>query len=372
MIIAVNTRFLDAGSTEGSGNYIFECLSRLTEKYPQHQFLYLFDKPYSEDLAFKKNVIPVVTGPVTKNTLLWQYWFNYKIPAVLHKYKANVFISMDGICSLRTQVPQFLLVQDLSFIPFPQFFKKAQARFFRKFTPGFLAKAKCIATVSQFSRSVITDRYNIPSDKINVIYGGVDEIFKPVRLEEKEIIKEKYSDSKEYFLCPGSTKHQYNLVGLLKAFSFFKKRQKSNMILIIAGKPDEQFNTDLKTFKYRNEVRVLENPEKKVLAKITAAAYAIVYPVLYDDFARYPLQAMQCEVPVITSNTGALPELCGDAALYFDPGDVKDFAEKMMLVFKDEHIAKELVKAGKIQVQLYQWDKTADLLWRSVLKAINN
>ena len=98
----------------------------------------------------------------------------------------------------------------------------------------------------------------------------------------------------------------------------------------------------------------------------------MVYPVFYDSLAIAPLQAMQCEVPVVSSNTGALRELCGDAALYFNPEDFKDMAEKMMLVFKDENKAKELVRAGKIQSQRYDWDKTADLLWQSLLKAINS
>ena len=144
------------------------------------------------------------------------------------------------------------------------------------------------------------------------------------------------------------------------------------MMLLIAGKMDDRFLKELKTFKFRNEVRLLENLSKEELAGITASAYAMVHPVFYDAFAIAPLQAMQCEVPVVSSNSGALPELCGNAALYFDPENFKDMAEKMMLVFKDEAKAKELVKAGKIQAKLYHWDNTSGLLWQSVLKAINN
>ena len=143
-------------------------------------------------------------------------------------------------------------------------------------------------------------------------------------------------------------------------------------MLVIAGSPDEEFTKQLKTFKFRNEVRVLENLPGAELAKITAAAYAMVYPVLYADLAMAPVQAMQSEVPVVTTHTGALPGICGQAALYSDPEDFKDIAENMMLVFKDEDRSKELVKAGKTQARSYQWDKTVDLLWRSILKAINN
>ncbi len=367
MIIAVNTRFLGVGQPDGYGNFLFQCLNQLTEKYPKHQFIYISDKPFHKNLVFAKNVTTVIAGPKTKNTLLTKYWFNYKIPALLRKHKADVFISMDGVCSLRTKLPQCLVIHDLSFLLHPPILKKTQVRFLKKFTPQFLAKAKTIAIISQFSKSVIVDQYKIAQDKIEVLYPGIDEIFKSITQTEKEIIREKYTEGKEYFFCIAGD----NLINLLKAFSFFKKRQKSNMLMLIAGKTDEQFLKELKTFKFRDEVRLLENLSKEDMVKITAAAYAMVHPVFYDSLAMAPLRAMQCEVPVVTSNTGALPELCGDAALYFDPGDFKDIAEKMMLVFKDEDKVKALIKAGEIQSQRYQWDKTTGLLWQSILDAVN-
>ncbi|HMI79307.1 MAG TPA: glycosyltransferase family 1 protein, partial [Ferruginibacter sp.] len=232
-----------------------------------------------------------------------------------------------------------------------------------------------IATLSEFSKKLVTNKYKIPADKIDIVHGAVHEIFKPISFEEKEKIKESHTEGKEYFLFTGNIDLRSNLINLLKAFSFFKKRQKSNMMLLIAGKEDEsyeQFSNDLKTFKFRNEVKLLGYPPKEELAKITAAAYAFVYPTLYEDFATGPLQAMQCGVPVVTGNKGALTELCGDAALYCDPGDFKDIADKMMLVFKDENKARELVSLGRIQAQRYNWDKTAGLVWQTILKAVNN
>lgn len=372
MIIAVNTRFLGEGRSGVLGNFIFECLSHLVKKYPQHKFIYIFDKPFDKNLVFTENVTTIIAGPETKNNLLLQYWLNYKLPSLLRRHKADVFVSMDGMCSLRTRLPQCMLVYDLSFLQYPGLLKKTQVRFLKKFTPQFLAKVKSIATVSQFNKSVITDQYKISAAKINVVYPGIDKAFKPATFEEKEAIKEKYTDGKEYFLSPTEVHLSNNLINLLKAFSFFKKRQKSNMILLITGQTNDQFKQELKTFKFKNEVKLFEELSKNELVKITAVAYAMVYPVFYDAFAMAPLQAMQTEVPVLCSNVGALPELCGDAALYFNTENFEDIAEKMMLVFKDEDKAKELVKAGKIQSQQYYWDKTADLLWQSILRAINN
>ena len=144
------------------------------------------------------------------------------------------------------------------------------------------------------------------------------------------------------------------------------------MMLLLAGNANEIFKKELKNYKFRNEVKLLENLSAEQLAGITAAAYALVHPVLYTGLALAPLQAMQCGVPVVTSNTGALPSICGNAALYADPNNFIDIAENMMLVFKDEDKAAQMVRAGKAMLQQYDWDKTADLLMQSILKAANN
>ena len=372
MIIAVNTRLRKETQPEGYEKFLFTCLGQLTKKYPQHQFLFIFDKPYAENLSFTKNVLPIVAGPETSNSLRLQYWFNFKIPALLRRYKADVFISMEGICSLRTKKPQCLAVTNLGFVQQPALQKKWLAGFYKKLTPAFLAKAKSIVTVSGFAKSVLIDHYKINADRVDVICPGVDEIFKPMDWDEKEVIKEKKADGKAYFLFSGDINSNSNHINLLKAFSFFKKRQKSNMMLLIAGRADEQFVKDLKTYKFRDEVKLLENLSTEELAKITAAAYAMVYPVFYSDLALPALQAMKCNTPVIVSNTCALPSICGNATLYCNPGDFKDIAENLMLVFKDEDKVKELVAAGKVQIQKHNWENAAAKLMQSIQKAFDN
>jgi glycosyltransferase involved in cell wall biosynthesis len=366
MTIAVNTRLNKETQPEGYEEFLFLLLDHLSKKFPQHQFIYIFDTPY-KNIVFSKNVLPVVAGPKASSSLRLQYWFNYRIPAILHKHKANVFVSLEGICSLRTKVPQFLLLSDLSFLNYPELLKKPQARFYTKFTPAFLAKAKSLATLSACSKSLIASRYKIKAEEIAVINPVIDDIFKPLDWEEKECIKEKYAEGKAYFLCNTSS----NLINLLKAFTFFKKRQKSNMLLLLAGKADETFKKELKTYKLRDEVKLLDSPEKAELAKITASAYAMVYPVLYNDIALPALQALQCNVPVVISDVGALPSVFGEAALYVNPQSHEDIAQKMMLVFKDEDKANELVKAGNELLQQYQPGKNADLLMQCILKCAN-
>lgn len=368
MIIAINTDY-----PAGCEHFIFESISRLAEKYPEHQFIYIFDKSFDKNLICSGNIKAVIIRYKTKSALFWPFWYNYMIPVILKKYNATVFVSANGVCSLRTKLPQCLILQDLVFLHSPEYYAKNYVRFYKKFTPLFLSKAKTLATLSQFSKTTIADKYKIDQQNINVIYPGTRKIFIPIDEKSKEKVKEKYTGGKEYFLFAGDINPRNNLMNLLKAFSVFKKMQKSNMHLLIAGTLGEnyiQFTEDLRAYKFRNEVTVLTGLNVKELAVITASAYAFVYPVLFDCFPQQPLESMVCEVPVIISNLFTMQEVCADAVLYFRPDDYTDIADKMMLVFKDENKRNELIIAGKIQVKKYDWDKSANQLWQLITNAI--
>lgn len=368
MIIAINCRLNKAEQPEGYADFLFGILGSLTAIFPQHQFLYIFDKPYPAGTCFTKLVTPMVAGPETKTALRLQYWLNYKIPAILRKHKVDVFVSLEGICSLRTKTPQCLVLSDFSFMQQPQLINRPQGRFYKKHTAAFLAKAKSIATVSTYGQSLLADQYRINTADMVVINPGIDSIFKPMAWDEKNTIQEKYTGGKAYFLFSGNINQCSNTINLLKAFTFFKARQKSNMMLVIAGLATETFKKELRAYKFRSEVVLLENLPVAELAKITATAYAMVYPVLYDDLALAPLQAMQSGIPIIVSDAGSLPAIFGEAAIYCNATDFKHIAETMMLIFKDEDKAAKLVQAGYKLVTQFQYDSSAELLMQSILK----
>jgi glycosyltransferase involved in cell wall biosynthesis len=373
MIIAVNTGATTSGFLNSTADFIFECFSILANQYPQHQFIYFTEEEFGKKNSTSKNITAINAGPKSKNPLLFQYWLNYKLPSLLRKHKVDVFVST-GYCSLRTKVPQCIIVNNLSFLQQPQYFKKNWLRFYKNNTAKFLGKVKSIVTVSQFLQQEIAGHYNIPVDKIYVAHPGIGNHFKPATWQQKDNIRDNYTQGLEYFLYSGAIHPQQNLITLLKAFSFFKKRQKSNMQLIIASAnaaADDALIKSLSTFKYRHEVKILENTPPDLLAQITASAYAMVYPSQYDCFGVSPARAMQCDVPVIISNTTALIETCGDAALYINPDDFNDIAEKMMLLFKDEDLRNQLIIKGRQQAGLFSWDKTAAAVWEAVNKCAN-
>ncbi|MCY7311594.1 MAG: glycosyltransferase family 4 protein [Chitinophagaceae bacterium] len=372
MVIAVNTRFLLTDYLEGYGNFIYETFKRITQNHPEQQFIFIFDRPYDERFVFGKNVKAVVTGPAARHPLLWKLWYDIKVPAVLRKYKADVFVSCDGFCSLRTKVPQCLVVHDLAFLHYPSFIKKSHLLFYKRYTPKFLTKAISVATVSEFSRQDIITQYKTDATKIDLVFNGVKEIFQPVSDEDKAATKNKYTDGKEYFVYAGAIHPRKNLMNLLKAFSVFKKRQQTNMKLVLAGRlawKYESFKEKLKSYKYRNDVVMTGYVDDKELFQLIGSAYGMVYPSLLEGFGVPVLEAMQCDVPVITSANSSMQEIAKDAALYVDANSHNNIADKMMLLYKDENLRKELILKGRQIAKQYNWDKTADLLWQNILKA---
>ena len=337
MIIAVDIR-----GAEAYQHFIYETFKRITVQHPKHSFLFMFDKPYDPSFVFSENVIPVIVKQ-QKISLLT----DHKISSLLKKHKADILVTAQPV---RSKVPQCFIA-------------------FNNLAAGYVKKAKIIVMDSEYSVKEIIKKFNVDKEKVEIVYKGVDEKFNPISFDEREKIKEKYSDGNEYFLFSGEINSQIDLLNLLKAFSVFKKMQKSNMQLVISLKKEmeKEFLEKLRLFKYKNEVKVLENIPREELATITSSAYVFVYP--FENEYSFSLEAIKSNVPVIVFNGGVLPEILSNAALYVNHSDHKDIADKMMLLFKDEKLRSELIEKGKEQVKKYSWDKTADSLWKNIEKA---
>jgi glycosyltransferase involved in cell wall biosynthesis len=145
------------------------------------------------------------------------------------------------------------------------------------------------------------------------------------------------------------------------------------MKLLLAGRlawKYESFTKSLQSYKYRDDVVMTGYVEETELVNITGAAYGLIYPSLFEGFGVPVLEAMRCDVPVITSVNSAMQEIAKEAALYADANSHTDIAEKMMLLYKDENLRKELIEKGRAVAANYDWDKTAALLWQSIEKAM--
>ncbi|TCZ65771.1 glycosyltransferase family 4 protein [Flaviaesturariibacter aridisoli] len=372
MNIAVNTRLLLQDHLEGIGFFEQEVLRRIVAAHPEHRFFFLFDRPYGSRFVFGPNVTPIVVKPATRHPLLWRLWFDVRVPLVLRRIKADVFVSPESYASLTTRVPQCLVVHDLGFLHQPDAYKGVHLGYLRRMLPRFVRRARVLCTVSDFTRADLQQQYQLPAHRIRIVQNGVRAGFAPLGYEERAVVKERYTGGTEYFLYAGALQPRKNLINLLKGFSQFKKRQKSNWKLVLAGRlawKNDEFLTLLQSYKYRDDVVLTGYVDDGELQRLMAACYAFVYPSLFEGFGVPVLEAMQSGVPVLTSSNSAMAEVCGpEGALYFDPKEPASIAGELMHIYKDEDGRRQLIEKGLQRAKDFSWEKSAEQLWAAILE----
>lgn len=373
MRIAVNTRLLLKGKLEGIGWFTFETLIRMTQNHPEHEFIFIFDRPYDPDYIFAENVTPVVIGPQARHPLLFYIWFDFQIPRVLKKYKADLFLSPDGYLSLRTKVPQLAVIHDINFVHRPDDLPWLIAKYYNYFFPKFARIAKRIATVSFYSKEDIARSFKISYDKIDVVYDGINQIFEPLLEKEKAKIRKRYTDGCEYFLFVGALHPRKNVSGLLQAFDDFKSKTTNNIKLMIVGGEMHKTGNIFETYenmRFKNDVVFTGRVSTDALHDIFGAALALTFVPFFEGFGIPIVEAMSAGVPVICSNTTSIPEVGGNAVVYADPMKIDQITDAMIKLATDKELRKDLIEKGFEQKNKFSWDETAHLLWLSVKKAL--
>ncbi len=361
MNIVINNRALP-GHNSYEKVFFSDYIFKIIESHREHSY-FLITHNISAINNHVSGITNIAVAPVSKNILAQKFWYRFKLPSLLKKYTASIFININGIASLNIDTPQYLLVADIAMLEGLSFSKKD--------IKLFLNKATIIIAFSQFVKNKISKDYFIDEQKIIVFYMAGDNGYLPIGETDKEACKEKYAAGKEYFLFIGELSTENNLIHLLKAFSFFKKRQKSNMQLVIATKtvlPNNAFIKSLASYKYKDDVKLLFDLPQQALTTIMAAAYIFVFAPTENNFYLPVVQAMQSGVPVIVSNTILMYEICGDAALFTDPAVFENIADKMMLLFKDENKRNELIEKGKQQAAQFTMEKSGQVLWQNIIK----
>ena len=374
MKIAVNTRLLLPGKLEGIGWFTYETLKRITQNHPEHEFLFLFDRKYSEEFIFSDNVTPVVIPLQARHPILFHLWFEWLVPPVLRKRNVDLFLSPDGYLSLNSEKKQLAVIHDINFEYYPRHLPWAARKYLRYYFPKFAEKATRVATVSKFSKEDLIRHYETDPEIIDVVYNGVSDVYKPISNSEKITTREQLSGGSEYFIFIGSIQPRKNLTQIFKAFDQFKKDNKGDTKLLIVGEKrwwTKAITRSFDSMEHQDDVIFTGRLEQEELSKALASALALVYVSFFEGFGIPIVEAMNCEVPVITSNVTSMPEVAGKAAVYVSPFDANSIKEGMEKVAFDKELVAELIEAGKLQRQKFSWDKTAEKLWESIEKCLN-
>ncbi len=371
MKIAVNTRLLIKNKLDGIGWFSYETLNRITEQRPNDEFIFIFDREWDDSFIFNKNVTPVKIGPPSRHPFLWYLWFEQSIPKVLKRHQPDIFLSPDGYLSLNTETPSLPVIHDLNFEHYPKDLPFWYRQYYKNYFPKYAQKATRIATVSEFSKQDIVTKYGIEASKIDVVYNGISERFKPLTALEKDNSQVLYANSNPYFVFVGTLHPRKNIARLLSAFDTFKNSGRYAHNLVIIGRrkwwTTEMENT-FHAMSYKDSVIFHEQVSQEQVAAAVGGSEALLYPSTFEGFGVPILEGMQAEVPVITSNVSSMPEIASAAALLCNPFESKSIAEQMKRLIHEPNLSESLIEKGALRAKDFSWNNTADLLWKSIEK----
>jgi glycosyltransferase involved in cell wall biosynthesis len=371
--IVVNTRLLLRNRLDGIGWFSYQTLHRITRAHPNVHFVFLFDRPFSDEFIFSDNITPLVMGPPARHPLLYYAWFQFSVKNLLNRLNPDLFLSPDGFLSLGASCRQLPVIHDINFLHHPGDNKWLSAKYYNHFFPKFAQAGSRIATVSEHSKKDISMNYHIDPAKIDVVFNGINAFFKPIGEDVRTRTKTKFSEGKDYFVFVGSLHPRKNIPNLVKAFTLFKKESGSDMKLLLAG-PGFWGMKDIRSAIMQsacsNDIISTERLSDNDLADVLGSATALTFVPYYEGFGIPLIEAMQAEVPVITSNVTSMPEVAGEAALLVNPLDPVEIKNAMLRVYHDKELCLSLVKKGRIRREVFSWDRTSVLLWESVMKVI--
>lgn len=373
MEIVVNTRLLLKNKLQGIGWFSCETLKRITVAHPEHHFIFLFDRDFDEEFLFSDNITPLILSPQARHPVLFYWWFEHSVARILNKLKPDVFLSPDGYLSLNTDVKQLAVMHDLNFEHYPNDLPFLVRKYYRYYFPRFARKAQRIATVSEFSKNDIITQYQVPADKIDVVYNGSNPTYRPLDEASKQQVKKQYASGNDYFLFVGSLHPRKNISRLFLAFDKFKAETKAGIKLLIVGEK-YYWTGDIKNaysqMHYREDVVFTGHLSIETLARVMASATALTYIPYFEGFGIPIIEAMNCDVPVLTSNITSMPEVAADAALLVDPFSIDAIKEGMSTLYHNPTLRNALIQNGRHRKTLFSWDNTAQALWQSIKKTV--
>jgi len=335
----------------GSAEFAFRLIKEFAKEKSHNFFIYTPVEP-SKDLPRETNSFKYI---VFKSKKLWTM---LGLSKKIYKDKNNldVFFSPTHYLPLFSVVPSVVSIFDLSYLKYPELFKKKDLYQLKIWGRYSIKRAKAVITISESSKNAIIEEYKLASDKVHVVYPGIKELINNREINMTDLQK-KYGIKKNFILFVGTIQPRKNIARMVEAIS-----QIPELELIVVGKKGWQYEGILdspRKFGVENRVKFLEFVPDEELSELYKNAICFVLPSLYEGFGLPILEAMKYGCPVVTSNTSSLPEAGGDAALYFDPEDSSDIAEKIKKLLSDDKLREDMIEKGYKQAKKFSWEKAA-------------
>lgn len=274
------------------------------------------------------------------------YWEQVTLPLYLKRhYNGEYLLSLSGLSPLLYR-HNIMTIHDVSYLLRPRSYSLLYCWYYQFMTPLIARRAKRILTVSEFSKTELVQRLNLPTEKIDVVYNAV----RPAPLLPRE-------ENGKYILAVGSHVPRKNVKRILEAYCRIKNPDFE--IYLVGGTHAVYANADLQPYTNHKGIRFLGYVTGQELTRLYRNATAYINSSLYEGFGIPIVEAMKQECAVLVSDIPAFREVCGDAALYFDPLDVEDIGAKIETIINDNKMRSQLAARGSVRARQFSWESSA-------------
>ena len=341
-------------NASGIGTYIRNLVPRLMSLCPEFDFCLIGDlDEMNESIAGTNTRVRLVTCKSPIYSLAEQFTFVKSVPD-----NTDLLWVPHFNIPIRYRRRLIVTVHDLLHLARPRYSRGWYKRRAAKMLFAAIRdRADMILFDSKFTRSEFRSIVGQESNGSDILYCGVDPSWFSIRSAVSP-------HPQPYIVHTGNVKPHKNLRRLLEVFIDCKACAEYDLVMV--GK-DNGFATGDRQVKklaeqIRHRIRFTGYIEFENLQQYVSHAECLVFPSLYEGFGLPPLEAMAAGTPSLVGNTTSLPEVCGDAVLYCDPYDEKDFSEKLETIITDRQLRQTLISKGKLQAERYSWDRSAEQL----------
>ena len=344
----------------GIGTYIRNLLRQLSRLDAQTEYVLLCRQP---DLGITSQLGPnfrTVLEPSPNYSLREQI----HVPWVVMREKPDIYHAPHYVLPAGVRCRKVVTIHDCIHLMFPQYLPNRAAYAYAKTTMWTAARrSDRILTVSEASKRDILHFFNVPPEKVSVVYNAIDDRFAVVpRDEDITRVRERYQLDRRFVLYVGNIKPHKNLVRLIEAFAELRTDDSFDDVkLLIIGDEISRLpalRRAVHRYKLHKFVRFLGYLPDETLAILYRLANVFVFPSLYEGFGLPPLEAMASGTPVVTSNVSSLPEVTGDAAMLVDPYDVDSIVSGIARVLKDPALAADMRQKGYARAREFSWERS--------------
>ncbi|PIW37230.1 MAG: hypothetical protein COW24_01315 [Candidatus Kerfeldbacteria bacterium CG15_BIG_FIL_POST_REV_8_21_14_020_45_12] len=365
MRIGIDARFFGGEQSKGLGRYTQKLIEYLAEHDQENEYVIFLQPESLPQWHIKNTNFTVVEAPYHWYSIAEQIFMPWKI------FRAKVdFMHFPHFnVPLLYRAPFIATIHDLIIIHFPTERATTLGPLLYKFKhwagsrvmQHAVKRSQHIITVSEFSKRDISEYYKIDPSKITVTYEAAEHTTRSKPNDNSIAILKKYGIKSLYVLYVGNAYPHKNLEVLLQVMKQLQDRETDpSFRLVLVGKED-YFYSRLKQEAWAMNIddRVIFTdfvPDEE-LASLYSEALAYIFPSRYEGFGLPPLEAMHYGTPVLAANTSCLPEILGDAAIYFDPNDISGIIKSIQQVIDEPATRQNLIERGLIQADRYSWKR---------------